>query len=259
MFDVHCHLDRCADSPEHVLDRARMAGVTDLIIAGVEHKTWAKQTALAGPGVHIAWGIHPWRIAEAPGSWRGEHQALCDLLNQPPVKPVALGETGLDYGRRFEPASRPHQEQAFRQQIRLSKKHGLPLILHVVRAHNDAIRILKEEGAQQVGGMVHSFGGNAEQAQQYIRLNLHISFAGSIVDPKNQRVRAAAVAIPSNRLLVETDSPDQTPKTRKPLPNEPAFLIDVLAALADLRAVSVDRMASVTTTNARTLFGIQPT
>ena len=259
MFDAHCHLDRCAEHPETVLQRARLAGGTDLIIAGVEHKTWAKQTKLAGPGIHIAWGIHPWRIAEAWGSWRDEHQALCELLNRPPVKPIALGETGLDYGRRIDPESHPHQEQAFREQIRLAKQHKLPLILHIVRAHNDAIRILKEEGAQEVGGMVHSFGGNVEQAQQYIRLNLHISFAGSIVDPENQRVRAAAVAIPENRLLVETDSPDQTPKTRKPLPNEPAFLIDVLAALADLRDVSVTSMTSVTTTNARALFGIQPT
>ncbi len=256
MFDAHCHLDRCADDPKQILKRARNAGVDNLIIAGVESRTWDKQIALAEPGIHLAWGIHPWRVAESPEKWEAEYHALCAIFDHPPVAPVALGETGLDHGHRIDPHSYPQQEKAFRHQIRLAKKHGLPLILHIVRAHHDAVRILKEEKVQEIGGMVHSFSGNLDQAQQYMRLNLHISFAGSVVDPKNTRIRKAAASIPQERLLVETDSPDQTPKTRKPLPNEPAFLIDVIAAIAELRVQQADEVASLTSRNARTLFGI---
>ena len=256
MFDAHCHLDRCTERPERVLERAWQAGVNHLVVAGVERKRWANQTALSGPGVHIAWGVHPWRVAEAPEQWPTEYRALCRVLENPPIQPVAIGETGLDYGRRIDPDSHLVQKEAFRMQLRLAKEHGLPVILHIVRAHNDAAQILKEEGVQNVGGMVHSFSGNPEQAKAYLRMNLHISFAGNVVDPNNKRVRKAAASIPDDRLLVETDSPDQTPKTRKPLPNEPAFLIDVISAVAELRDQTSQHVTSTTTANAHALFGI---
>ena len=254
MFDAHCHLDLCKEDPQDLLRRAHRAGVTDLMIAGVEAKNWRNQNALAGPGVHVAWGVHPWRVATATESWTTEIAELTHFLNQPPVTPRALGETGLDYGKKLDQSSHKRQRAAFRQQLQLAKDHSLPVILHIVRAHNDAIRILKEEGVPESGGLVHSFSGNDIQAQQYLELNLHISFSGSVANPRSTRIRKAASMVPIDRLLVETDAPDQTPFNRKPSPNEPAFLIDVIAALAELRGCTANHLASTTAANAHTLF-----
>jgi TatD DNase family protein len=258
MFDAHCHLDRCTEDPAVVLKRAQSAGVTDLLIAGVEAHSWPAQTALWGPGVHIAWGVHPWRVASAPESITHELGALDALLRDPPVPPVALGETGLDHGRRIDTESHANQEHAFRAQIRLAHQYALPLILHVVRAHAATIEILKEEGLPQAGGLVHSFSGNSEQAQRYIQMGLHLSFCGSVVNPRNTRVRHAVKHVPAERLLVETDAPDQTPISRIPHPNEPAFLIDVIAAIAELRDSTSTEVADITAANAHALFRTQP-
>jgi len=258
MFDAHCHLDLCHENPQEVLLRARNAGVRDLLIAGVQADGWGAQNALAGTGVHVAWGIHPWRIAAAPQAWEQEWAALESILEKPPTAVVALGETGLDYGRRIDPGSHALQKEAFRKQLQLAKHYDLPVVLHIVRAHQDAIKILKEEGVPQAGGLVHSFGGNDVQAKQYVDLNLHISFSGSVVNPKRTRVRNAATTVPNNRILVETDSPDQTPETRKPLPNEPAFLLDVIATIAQLRGCSATRLAKTTSDNAHALLGTHP-
>ncbi len=254
MFDAHCHLDRSAEDPITVLQRARDAGVTDVLIAGVEAKAWPAQTALWGPGVHIAWGVHPWRVATDPQTINREIEELNSWLLAPPVPPVALGETGLDHGKRIDPSSREAQESAFRTQIQLAHQYDLPLILHVVRAHARTMEILQDEGVPTAGGLVHSFGGSIEQAHEYVRMGLHLSFCGSVVNPKNSRVRRAAAQMPSEWMLVETDAPDQTPISRIPHPNEPAFLIDVIAAIAELRGCTNTEVANTTSINAKKLF-----
>jgi len=254
MFDAHCHLDRSPENPLGVLQRARAAGVKDILIAGVEAASWPAQTQLSGPGVHLAWGVHPWTVAQAPHELQQELDSLATLLNTPPVAPVALGETGLDHGRRLSTESHTSQATAFRAQIRLAQEHDLPLVLHIVRAHEPAVEILKSEGVPHAGGLVHSFSGSAEQAKQYVAMGLHISFCGTVVNPKNRKVRRAAATVPVHRLLVETDAPDQTPITRIPLPNEPAFLIDVIAAIAELRGCSSSEVTQTTTANAHALF-----
>ena len=254
MFDAHCHLELCKEDPRVLLQRARDVGITDVMIAGVQANTWPKQNDLVGPGVHVAWGVHPWRVANAPNEWQEEITALAQILSESSITPRALGETGLDYGKRIDKNSHERQREAFRLQIRLAKLHSLPLILHIVRAHNDAVRILKEEGAHEMGGLVHGFSGNEQQAHGYMRLNLYISFSGSVTNPRSTRIRAAARAIPTDRLLVESDAPDQTPFHRKPSPNEPAFLPDVIAALAELRGCAASQLATTTAANAHTLF-----
>ena len=257
MFDAHCHLDRVPEDPQAVLQRARQAGITDLVVAGVQASSWDAQTRLSQTGVHVAWGVHPWRVAEAPNGIDKELDALSTLLKSPPIPPVALGETGLDHGQRLDPKSQPQQAHAFRAQIRLAHVHQLPLILHIVRAHEAAAKILEAEGVPEAGGMVHSFSGSAEQAQHFVSMGLHISFCGSVVNPKNRRVRRAASSVPTNRLLVETDAPDQTPIHRKPLPNEPAFLIDVISAIAEIRGTTPSQVSKATATNAHALFRTQ--
>jgi len=176
------------------------------------------------------------------------------MLNSPPVPVVALGETGLDYSRRIDPQSRPQQAEAFRAQIQLANRFQLPLILHIVSAHSDALEILRTEALPRQPGMVHAFSGSAEIAAQYIDLGFHISFCGTIVDPNRRKLRMAAASVRSDRLLVETDSPDQTPITRRPSPNEPAFLIDVINALAEIRGEPAAHVAKTTSENAYRLF-----
>jgi len=235
-----------------VLSRAHAAGVLDLLIAGVNPDGWSRQLQLAGERVHIALGLHPWHVTTAPENWC---QILSGLLDSTPTS--AIGETGLDFGRRMNPETFDAQARAFNTHIELAKHHRLPLVLHVVAAHHQALEILSQSGPLTHGGMVHAFGGSAEQALQYVDLGLHISICATITDPKRRKLRRAAAAIPMDRLLVETDSPDQPPLNRRPGPNEPAFLIDVIAALAEAREENPDVVAKQTTHNAKTLFQIQ--
>ncbi len=241
------------DDAADVLVRARSAGVHNLLVAGVDPEGWRNQLEMAGDGVHIALGLHPWRVAQAPDTWCRE---LEDLLEDPPSPVAAIGETGLDFGSRMDPDQFEAQEAAFHSHLQLANTYGLPLVLHVVSAHSRAVEILSRAAPLKGGGMVHAFGGSAEQAQQYIRLGLHISICGSVTDPRRRKLRRAVASIPPERLLVETDSPDQTPLNRRPDPNEPAFLIDVIAAVAEVRGDSPGSVAQQTTQNAKTLFQI---
>ncbi len=225
-----------------------------MLIAGVDPEGWAQQNRLARHNVLVAWGLHPWAVADKPQECNHRLHLLESLLNNPPVGVSALGETGLDHGQRIDPSTFALQAEAFRIQIRLARQHNLPLVLHIVSAHQDALKILRSETLPDNPGMVHAFNGNAELASQYLKLGLHISFCGTVVDPKRRKIRKAAATIPEERLLVETDSPDQTPITRLPVPNEPAFLIDVISAIADIRRDPATHVAKTTSRNAARLF-----
>ena len=251
MFDAHCHLDMMDDHAA-VLGRARAAGVQDLLVSGVNPEGWREQLMLLGDGVHIALGLHPWHVSKATDAWS---EQLSELVETLPVS--AIGETGLDFGARMDPEGFEAQASAFENHIGLAKHHRLPLVLHVVSAHQRTLEILSRTGPLVGGGMVHAFSWSAEQALQYVRLGLHISICGTITDPRRRKLRRAVAEIPADRLLVETDSPDQTPLNRRPGPNEPAFLIDVVAAVAEARGEDPQLVAHQTTLNAKTLFQIQ--
>lgn len=256
MFDAHCHLDRMDHHAAWI--RARNAGVQDVLIAGVDAEGWAKQNAIHDSHTHVAWGLHPWAVAQrSVDETKHQMDQLRQMLAAPPVQPIALGETGLDYSNRIPTESRPNQSVIFRQHIQLAKEYDLPLILHIVRAHNEALSILKQEGLPPSGGMVHSFSGSKEIAHQYIDIGLHISFSGTVVDERRKGVQNAAQSIPVDRMLVETDSPDQTPITRRPSSNEPAFLVDVINAVATLRGEDFGTVATYTRRNACLLFKLK--
>ena len=237
--------------PGAVLDRAHAVGVENVLIAGVNPDGWHRQLGLVDDRIHIALGLHPWHVSDAPEHWADE---LTELLGASRIS--AIGETGLDFGRRMDPKGFDAQIRAFETHIELAAHHRLPLILHVVAAHQRTLEILSRGSSLKHGGMVHAFSGSAEQALHYIRLGLHISICATIIDPRRQKLRRAVAAIPADRLLVETDSPDQPPLNRRPGPNEPAFLIDVIAALAEARGETPDVVAKQTTRNAKTLFQI---
>jgi|GEM_PF-25877 len=264
MFDSHCHLDveRFDADRADVIDRAREAGVRAFAVAGIGPEGWPGQSELARTNGDIVaiYGLHPQRAAELDD--RQTESALNALegeLARPTlVRPVAIGETGLDRSRWSTPESLPRQERAFRAQIRLARRAGLPLVLHVLGrgVSERAMAILREEGVPERGGVVHSYSGSAEQVPQWLAFGLHLSFAGSVARPDALKTHAAARAVPLERLLVETDAPDQTPPLHAPMRNEPAWLGTVIEALARVRGDDPLTLARRTEDNARRVYGL---
>ncbi|MCA9638754.1 MAG: TatD family hydrolase, partial [Myxococcales bacterium] len=171
------------------------------------------------------------------------------------------GECGLDFGRDLPPpgpareAARARQLAVLDAHLEVARRTGLPLLLHCVRAHAALLERLL--AAPTPPSILHSFSGSPEVADALCRAGHYISLAGARTIPGARRPRAAAAAVPEARLLVETDSPDQTPFARRPERNEPAFLVDVVAALAEVRGCPVEAIAEVTTTNACRVLGVQ--
>ncbi len=257
MIDAHCHPhDRRVSEPAAVLARARAAGVRGFVLAGVDPAGWrdAEAIACAHPDVWMTVGVHPQVVAEVG---EAAAHALVDALEAtlevrgPRV--VALGELGLDQAM-ADRATLEAQEALFLRQLRLAIARDLPLNLHVVRAHGRALGVLEREGVPARRGLVHSFGGSPEIAARYLALGLSLSFSGSVGWHPGNKAARSAQQCPMDRLLVETDAPDQTPSVHRPGPNEPAFLSAVVADVARIRGEDAAVVADYTAENARRLF-----
>jgi len=259
LVDAHCHLDSDRlDAPvEAIVEEARRGGVTALVMAGVDPEGWRAQAALARrfPGIALpVYGLHPWVAAElAPNALDDALAALLVAARDEP-RPVALGETGLDAYTPTRKARLHAQEASLRGHLDLCRRLDLPVVLHLLKAHEPALRVLREVGVPPAGGMVHSFSGSAELARAYVALGLHVSFSGSLTWPQSRRLRAAAAAVPLDRVLIETDSPDQTPHPHRGTPNRPGHLPLVAQALAEVRAVPLETIAAQTRDNTRRLL-----
>lgn len=265
MFDAHNHLDdrRLDGERETLLSRARAVGVRGFVVAGVDQPGWERQAELARtePDVFVCYGLHPWAAASLDdGAVDAQLEALEVLSAAPPTgaEPVGWGELGLDYSKRLDRATRPRQQRAFEAQLRAAIRLDLPLVLHVVRAHEDVLRALSEVGVPEAGGMVHSFSGSREVSERYLRLGLHLSLSGSVIDHPNARVAAMVPGLPLDRLLLETDAPDQTPRPLRPARNAPENLVVVAGAVAAMRGESLSSVAEATEKNARALFRLAP-
>ena len=254
--DAHCHLDLApfAGDRAAVLDRARAAGVTRFVVAGVEPKGWADQRALAmhEPGVQWTAGLHPVRCAEMtdaervealqslPGCFEGLHAA------------IAVGETGLD--RVFaERSTLDAQVASLRAHLAVARDLEKPVVLHVVGAHGLCLDILREEGIPQRGGMVHSFSGSAEVAREYLNLGLYLSLSGGVARVRSERGLKGVRAIPDERLLIETDAPDQA--LEKGQRSEPVHLLEVADWVAKVRGCTSEKILRHSAANCARLFG----
>ncbi len=258
VFDSHCHLHdaRIGDAAAAQLARARAAGVERLLLAGVDPDGWRDEDRLARahPELVVSYGVHPQRIAGISDAATDAMVAALDgALDGALARPVAVGEIGLD-GFAGRKPTLARQERAFRAQLAAARARDLPVVLHVLGAHAEAIALLRRDGAPRSGGVVHSYSGSAEQVRDYLALGLSISFAGAVTWPNARKRRAAALAVPREHLLVETDAPDQTPEAHRPGPNEPAYLPEIVAALAAIRGEAAAEVASYTAANARRLF-----
>jgi TatD DNase family protein len=250
VIDTHCHLDTPAFDADRdeVIARAVAAGVTGMLVPAIRPRTWSALVALCERhgALRCAIGIHPQIVPELE-----EEELAGDLVArivEASRDAVAVGECGLDGGT----GERELQERIFRAHVRAAREVGKPLVVHVLRAHDAAPRILKEERASEVGGVMHSYSGGAELVGVYADLGMAFSFAGPVTYPNARRPLEAVRKVPSEQLLAETDAPDQSPVqgTR----SEPAFVAQVIAGLAAARGVAPDEIARLTSANARRIF-----
>ena len=257
MIDIGANLTHSAfgDDLSEVLERARQAGVAQIIVTGttVQESKRAQALAESRPDVLYATaGVHPHHAREC------DEQTLRDLraLSAHP-RCVAIGECGLDFNRNYSP--HPQQEKWFVAQLELGLSLGKPLFLHSRDAHPRFAEILKHHGVKNAA--VHCFTGERQELKAYLDLGLHIGITGWICDERRGRHLVDLVRdIPRNRLLLETDAPYLTPRDLKPQPkarrNEPAFLPHILNAVARALARPAEEVAAETARNAAELFSL---
>lgn len=266
MFDSHCHLDfpEIFGALERELEGARAAGIDGWLVPGCEPSQWARLEAVAAePGVRIALGLHPWWAPAVLGESEGALDGVVARLaaDARRVRASALGELGLD-GARAEP-SHPDfalQRRAFEAQLALARELELPVVLHAVRAHGPMLESLRRVGVPRAGGVVHGFSGSLSVARQYLSLGLYVGIGCQVTSAQSRGTREAAATLPLERLLVETDAPDQRPRGPGMAGDEtshgrPSDLLRVVAIVAELRVVGTDEVGRVTRRNALTLFG----
>jgi TatD DNase family protein len=254
LIDTHCHLDVAAFDGDRdaTISRAAAAGVLGMLVPAIRPRTWPALVALArrhaAAGVRHAIGIHPQAVPELEADERAGD--LVARLVAAAGDAVAVGECGLDGGT----GERDLQEQVLRAHVRAARELGKPLVIHVLRAHDAAPRILREERAGEVGGVLHSYSGGADLVPVYRDLGFAFAFAGPVTYDNARRPVEAARAVPDELLLAETDAPDQAPAPHRGGRSEPAYVRDVIAGLAAARGTTIEATAALTTTNARRLF-----
>ena len=252
--DTHCHLEdpQFDNDRRAVLQRAEQSGVRFVITLGSDILSSRKALELAQThdAVFAGVGIHP---HEAKKAGKRSYSTLTKLSKEPKV--VAIGEVGLDFYRDHSPQEQ--QEEVFRNQIRLAKKVERPLVLHERESHDDMIRILKEERAWEVRGVIHCFTGGPREVEDYLDLDFFVSLAGPVTFPKSTSLQETVKRIPLERLMIETDSPYLTPTPfRGKRPNEPAMVVSVAKKVAELLELPLEDLARITNYNAHAMFGI---
>lgn len=251
LIDSHCHLDVDVFDVDRdaVVARARAAGVTRILVPSIRPSMWDRTRATTTyPEVRIALGAHP---QIAPELDAAEHAALRDLPRAlVDAGAVAVGECGLDGNT----ANAAAQEAVFRAQIGAARETKLPLVVHVYKAVDATLRVLRDEHAGDVGGVIHSYSGPPELVPHFSRLGFAFSLAGPVTYARARRPIEAARAIPPELLLVETDAPDQTPVPHRGSRNEPAWVAHVAAALAGHLGEDPAALAARTSANAARVF-----
>lgn len=254
LFDTHVHLNarQYLEDREEVITRAFETGVNHMVVVGFDEETipLAIEIAEQYDSIYAAVGWHP---VDAIDFVEEKHlEYLRKLTNHQKV--VALGEMGLDY--HWDKSPKEVQEKVFRIQIRLAKEIGLPIIIHNREATDDVIQILKEEKANEVGGIMHCFSGSIKQMYECVDLNFHISLGGPVTFKNAKDVKEVAKEIPLDRLLIETDAPYLAPHPYRGKRNEPAYVKLVAEEIAILRNMNYDEICKITTENAFQLFRI---
>ena len=262
-FDSHAHVDGPEFDVDRVetLARARAAGVTRMIVIGAvgEPTSAERSVALAesDPGIWATVATHPHDVAKMTDDWWATHERLS---THPRV--VGIGETGLDYY--YDHSPHEPQRAAFRRFIALARKVNKPVVCHIrdaqdpagPSAHQDARAILAEEGAAEVGAIIHCFTGSPDDAAAYVKMGFYVSFSGIVTYKTAQPIRDAVKNVPLDRILLETDCPYLAPIPKRGRRNEPGFMVHTAQVVADAAGVALPDLAQATVANTVRVFGL---
>lgn len=255
LIDSHCHLNLLDLSDfdqqmDNVLNQAKDAGVEKMLCVSVDLDTYPELIKIAEkyPQVAISFGIHPNSELEK----ELDEQAICELADHPSC--IAIGETGLDYYRTEPGEAQDIQRDRFRHHIRAAKKTEKPLIIHTRQAAEDTLKLMREEKAEEIGGVMHCFAEDLAVAEASIALNFYISFSGIVTFKNASQLKEVAKTIPLERMLIETDSPYLAPVPYRGKQNHPALVKHVAEYIAELRGLTFAEIANITAENFHRCF-----
>lgn len=249
LFDTHCHLDveEFDEDRNEVLAAARAGGVSELLVPAVQRATWPALIRLCAEdaGLHPALGLHPVYLS------RHKPEDVAALAEQVAhARPVAIGEIGLDW---FVPdLDRETQQRLLEDQLEIAQAFGLPVVLHVRKAHDAMLNTLRRYRLN--GGFCHAFNGSLVQADRYLDMGFRLGFGGMLTFERSNHLRRLAVALPLDAIVLETDAPDMTVASHQHQRNSPAYLPEVLSTLAALRGMPEEQVANQTTATARRIL-----
>ena len=251
LVDTHCHLSLgdFGTQADAAWERARSAGVVQAVVPAIDAESSRRTIDLVRrtPGLFAAVGIHPNETAAATPA---DFAAIEAAARAPEV--VAIGETGLDCYR--DRAGLDVQRASLERHAELALARDLPLVLHVRQAFGPAAETLAPFAARGVRAVLHCFDGGPAELHPFLEWGFHVSFSGILTYPKRDDLRAAALEVPADRLLVETDAPFLAPVPKRGRSNEPAYLVHTAQKLAETRGVPFEELAALTTANARRFF-----
>ena len=251
LIDSHCHLDddRLDDLRDDVMAEAAALGVTRMIVPATTANRWEKVKQLCDrdASLHPAYGLHPMFIEQHQAAHLRE---LDEWLER--ERPVAVGECGLDFFT--SRVDEKWQKQLFQEQLQLADNHRLPVIVHVRKAMDEVISLLRRQARH--GGVVHSFSGSEQQARQLYDLGFKLGIAATVGFERARKLRAVVAAMPLDALLLESDAPDQPGGAHRGQLNRPAYIVEHLQTMADLRQLEVEDLAAALTRNTESLFNL---
>lgn len=256
-IDAHCHLadPKLADRIDDVIRACALKDIHAFVQGGIEPREWDEQLRLHEryPDVIFpCFGLHPWFVAGRMGVNGDELKAGVErglkLLPEYLPRAVALGELGLDLGPKTDASTFEYQKEIFSRQLKIARELEKPLVLHIVHAHSDAIRLLQENGPYPKGGLVHSFSGSFEIGRQYLDLGFTLSIGGVVTRPGYETLKRGIQKIPLDRLVIESDSPDQTP--------DPTSLWSTAEAIVQLRGEAAGAAERILAFSTERLIGL---
>ncbi|MDQ0228630.1 TatD family hydrolase [Metabacillus niabensis] len=253
LFDTHAHLNatQFEEDVVEVIERAKSENVSHIVVVGFDRETITRAMELTEQYdmIYAAVGWHP---VDAIDMTDEDLDWIKQLAAHPKV--VAIGEMGLDYY--WDKSPKEIQQEVFRKQIQLAKEVKLPIIIHNREATEDVVKILQEENASEVGGIMHCFTGSLETAEKCMKMNFYLSFGGPVTFKNAKKPKEVVKEIPMDFLLIETDCPYLTPHPFRGKRNEPSYVKYVAEQIAELKGLTFEEVAKKTSDNAMKLFGI---
>ncbi len=243
-IDTHCHLDAAefGDAQAGIVQAAKAAGVSRIVVPSVARENFGivRELCERYPGCAPAWGIHP---MYTDGAHPDDLALLREYLARPDA--VAVGEIGLDFF--IDHYDRARQEFFFVEQLKLAQEFGLPVLLHIRRAQDIVLKHLRQH---KVTGIAHAFNGSRQQADEFIKLGFKLGFGGAMTYSRATKLREFAATLPPESIVLETDAPDIPPDfLERGQPNRPEYIPRIAHTLAELRGISVEEVARITTEN----------